>query len=65
MGKYGYCRIVDKHRIYKEYWLCINTSNTEQQDILEVLEKRYRVHSTILCSQSDVAGWHNKLGGEH
>ncbi|WP_370519855.1 ATP-binding protein [Massilimicrobiota sp. SW1139] len=28
-----------------------------------MLEKRYRVYSTILCSQFDVAGWHNKLGG--
>ena len=43
-------------------WLLVNTSNTELQDILEVLEKRYRVHSTILCSQFDVAEWHNKLG---
>ena len=30
-------------------WLLVNTSNIEQQDILEVLEKRYRIHSTILC----------------
>lgn len=44
-------------------WLLINTSNIEQQDILEVLEKRYRTHSTIFCSQFDVAGWHSKLGG--
>lgn len=27
------------------------------------IRKRYRVHSTILCSQFDVAGWHSKLGG--
>lgn len=44
-------------------WLLVTTNNIEQQDILEVLEKRYRVHSTILCSQFDVAGWHSKLGG--
>lgn len=44
-------------------WLLVNTSNIEQQDILEVLEKRYRIHSTILCSQFDVGGWHSKLGG--
>ena len=41
----------------------VTTNNIEQQDILEVLEKRYRVHSTILCSQFGVAGWHSKLGG--
>ena len=44
-------------------WLLVTTNNIEQQDILEGLEKRYRVHSTILCSQFDVAGWHSKLGG--
>ena len=44
-------------------WLLVTTTNVEQQDILEVFEKRYRIHSTILCSQFDVAGWHSKLGG--
>lgn len=44
-------------------WLLVSTNNIAQQDILEVLEKRYRIHSTILCSQFDVAGWHSKLGG--
>lgn len=43
-------------------WLLINTSNIEQQDILEVLEKRYRTHSKIFCSLFDAAGWHSKLG---
>ena len=45
-------------------WLLIGTNNAEQQDILEILEKRYRIHSTVFCSQFDVAGWHSKLGGE-
>ena len=43
-------------------WLLIGTNNAEQQDILEILEKRYRIHSTVFCSQFDVAGWHSKLG---
>lgn len=42
--------------------LLVNTSNSEQKDILEVLEKRYRIHSTILCSQFYVGGWYSKLG---
>lgn len=41
----------------------IGTNNAEQQDILEILEKRYRIHKTVICSQFDVAGWHSKLGG--
>lgn len=44
-------------------WLLVGTNNAEQQDILEILEKRYRIHSTAFCSQFDVAGWHSKLGG--
>lgn len=43
-------------------WLLIGTNNAEQQDILEILEKRYHIHSTVYCSQFDVAGWHSKLG---
>ena len=42
--------------------LLIGTNNAEQQDILEILEKRYRIHSTVFCSQFDVAEWHSRLG---
>lgn len=44
-------------------WLLVGTNNCKQQDILEILEKRYRIHSPAFCSQFDVAGWHSKLGG--
>ena len=30
--------------------LLIGTNNAEQKDILEILEKRYRIHSTAFCS---------------
>lgn len=39
------------------------TNNAAQQDILEILEKRYRIHSTVFCSQFDVAGWSVMLSG--
>ena len=42
----------------------IGTNNVEQQDILVILEKRYRIHSTVFCSQFNVAGWHSKFGGD-
>lgn len=45
-------------------WLLIVTNNAEQQDILEILKKRYRILSTVFCSQFDVAGWYSKLGGD-
>ena len=31
-------------------WLLIGTNNAEQQDIMEISEKRYRIHSTVFCS---------------
>ena len=43
-------------------WLLIETNNAEQQDILEILEKRYRIHSTVFFSQFGVTGWRSKLG---
>ncbi len=33
----------------------------EQQDLLEIMESRYRRASTILCSQFDIPGWRGKL----
>lgn len=44
-------------------WLLIPADNIAQQDILEVLERRYRLHATIFCSQSTTEGWHDRLGG--
>lgn len=44
--------------------LLIGTNNAEQQDMLEILEKRYRIHSTVFFSQFGVTGWRSKLGGE-
>lgn len=39
-------------------FLLFPTPQQAQQDILEVLERRYRLHSTIFCSQFKVDGWH-------
>lgn len=43
-------------------WLLVPTLQQGQQDILEVLERRYKLHSTILCSQFKPDGWHERLG---
>lgn len=44
-------------------WLLIPADTVAQQDILEVLERRYRMHATIFCSQFTKDGWHERLGG--
>lgn len=43
-------------------WLLVPTLQQGQQDILEVLERRYKLHSTIFCSQFKPDGWHERLG---
>ena len=44
-------------------FLLSNTSQYEQQDLMEVIEKRSRDRSTIFCSQMDIEEWHRRLGG--
>ena len=43
-------------------WLLVPTTDSEQRDLLELAERRYRAGSTILCSQFSVESWHKKLG---
>lgn len=44
-------------------WLLVPVNESEQRDLLELTERRYRSGSTILCSQFSVESWHKKLGG--
>lgn len=43
-------------------WLLVNLSETEAREVLEIVEARHGVRSTLLCSQYSPAGWHAKLG---
>ncbi|WP_130859707.1 IS21-like element helper ATPase IstB [Gracilibacillus phocaeensis] len=43
-------------------WLLIPATSQSQQDLLEILERRYRQHATIFCSQFSIDGWHQRLG---
>jgi len=36
-------------------------SDIDIQDILEVIDRRHKTASTIICSQFDVPDWHGKL----
>lgn len=44
-------------------WLLVPTNDRAQQDILEIIERRYKNKGTILCSQFAPEGWHKRLGG--
>lgn len=44
-------------------FLLVPTTDTEQRDLLELVEYRCGHSSTILCSQFMTEGWHERLGG--
>ena len=53
---------------YKKYalliideWLLYLLKETEDRDLLEIVESRYKRNSTIFCSQFDIQGWPEKL----
>lgn len=46
-------------------FLLVDTTLTEQKDLMEIFEFRGRGYSTILCSQLSESEWHSKLGGGH
>lgn len=61
------------HQLMKQYqkyslmildeFLLIPTSDSEQRDLLELMESRCGRSSTIICSQFNPEGWHERLGG--
>ena len=38
-------------------WLLHPLKETEDRDLLEIVESRYKRNSTIFCSQFDIPGW--------
>ena len=42
-------------------WLLYPLKESEARDLLELVEARCKVASTIFCSQFDVPGWHESL----
>lgn len=54
---------------YKKYslliideWLLYHLSESEERDLLEIIEARAGKASTIFCSQFDIPGWREKIG---
>ena len=44
-------------------FLLVDTNQNERSNLLEIIESRVNVKSTIFCSQWTPSGWHEKLGG--
>ena len=43
-------------------WLLYSLKETEARDLLEIIDARHKVASTIFCSQFSVRGWQDKIG---
>ncbi len=43
-------------------WLLVPLRGVEARDLLEIIEARHQVGSTIFCSQFAPGGWHEKIG---
>ena len=43
-------------------WLIVNLEEREARDVLEIIEARHTLQSTVLCSQYAPGGWHARLG---
>lgn len=43
-------------------WLLVTLNEREAREVLEIIEARHGVRSTLLCSQYAPGGWHQKLG---
>lgn len=45
-------------------WLLTSLTEGEARDLLEIVEARHQVASTIFCSQFDTQGWYEKIGDD-
>lgn len=62
-----YLQMMKQYRKYSllilDEFLLIPTNDTEQRDLLELMEVRCGESSTVLCSQFLPEGWHERFGG--
>ena len=62
----NYKRILAKYEkaqlLILDEWLLIPANDRAQQDIPEIIERRYKNKGTIFCSQFTPEAWHKRLG---
>jgi DNA replication protein DnaC len=62
----SYRKVIKQYKQVKllilDEWLLFPLKESESRDLLEIVEARHKIASTIFCSQFDVAGWHLKIG---
>lgn len=43
-------------------WMLLQLTEIQSRDVLEIVETRHQIASTIFCSQFSPEGWHQKIG---
>ena len=46
-------------------WMLMQLTGVEAEDVFELIHKRHRKASTIVCSQFPPTGWHARIGHSH
>jgi DNA replication protein DnaC len=65
-GEGYYQKVVKQYKkvslLILDEWLLTPPNDLQSRDLLEIIEARHRVASTVFCSQYAIEGWHSKLG---
>ena len=65
-GDGSYRQVMKKYKksslLILDEWLLFPLKESEARDVLEIVEARHKIASTIFCSQFEIAGWHLKIG---
>jgi DNA replication protein DnaC len=65
-GENTFRTVIDRYKkarlLVLDEWLLYPLKNSEARDLLEIIEARAYVGSTIFCSQFSIDGWHEKIG---
>ena len=65
-GDGTYRKVMKKYKQVKllilDEYLLFPLKEAEARDLLEIVEARHKVASTVFCSQFAVAGWYDKIG---
>lgn len=65
-GEGAYQKVMKQYKkvslLILDEWLLRPLSDTQAVDVLEIVEARHQIGSTIFCSQFDPRGWHDNIG---
>lgn len=65
-GEGSYKKVIKQYKkirlLILDEWLLVPLTDTEARDLLEIVESRHKIGSTIFSSQFSPAGWHGKIG---